>query len=105
MARGSRRWSVKLKLRENPGIVGAGASGGIGVFFTNAKDVTELKRPFHTMQLNTPWFSAQYDESNGVRVFSFTVGPGIGASYYGGNTATKTTKPFVTPLDLMTWQK
>jgi RHS repeat-associated protein len=72
-------------------VVGASAGVGVGLFFTNAKRPEELRGPFQTYQINTPWFGAQWDQSGNTKVFSFTLGPSLGASYWSGKTASVTT--------------
>jgi hypothetical protein len=76
---------------ESATVLGASAGVGAGLFFTNAASPEELRGPFDTRQLNTPWFGVQYDTSGDVKVFSFTVGPQVGASYYHGKTSAVTT--------------
>lgn len=83
--------AVEINDDESASVVGASAGVGVGLFFTNAKRPQELRGPFHTRQLNTPWFGIQFDQSGNTKVFSFTVGPSLGASYWSGKTSTVTT--------------
>lgn len=41
---------------ESAAVVGASTGIGGGLFFTNAATPEELRGPFYTQQLNTPWF-------------------------------------------------
>jgi RHS repeat-associated protein len=83
--------AVEISDDESASVVGASAGAGVGMFFTNAKRVEELRGPFQTRQLNTPWFGIQFDQSGNTKVFSFTVGPTLGGSYVSGKTSTVTT--------------
>ena len=53
---------------------------GGGIFYTNATIVNQLRGPFQTLSINTPWFSFQYGTSNGINIYSLTFGPGYGFS-------------------------
>jgi hypothetical protein len=83
--------AVEINDDESASVLGASAGGGVGMFFTNAKRVEELRGPFQTRQLNLPWVGLQFDTSGNTKVFSFTVGPQVGASYWSGKTTTVTT--------------
>jgi RHS repeat-associated protein len=85
---------------ESASIVGASTGIGGGLFVTNAGSPEELRGPFDTTQINTPWIGVQYDTSGGVNVFSFTLGPTVGYSYFHGKTGAITTPslPAVAPL-------
>jgi hypothetical protein len=83
--------AVEINDDESASVVAASAGGGVGFFFTNAKRPEELRGPFQTRQLNTPWVGIQLDRSGNTKVFSFTFGPSMGASYWSGKTASVTT--------------
>jgi len=83
--------AVEINGDESASVLGASAGGGVGVFVTNATRPEELRGPFQTRQLNTPWFGIQLDQSGNTKVFSLTIGPSLGASYWSGKTASVTT--------------
>ncbi len=70
-----------------PTVVGAFAGGGSGYFITNAGSAQQLRGPFTTISadIGTPFLgkaSIQIASStNGVWMFSLTIGPGAGASF------------------------
>jgi len=77
---------------DEPAVVfGAGAGGGGGFWVSNASRPEDLRGPFVTRQLNTPWVGIQVDTSGRVRVLSITFGPQQGALYWVGKTSTITT--------------
>lgn len=60
-------------------VAGAFAEVGGGFWFSNAKSVRDLAGPFQTGHYNLIFVALQVDKGdNGVRVFSFTMGPGGG---------------------------
>jgi hypothetical protein len=90
--------AVEINDDESASVLGASAGAGVGLFFTNAKRPEEMRGPFQTRQLNTPWFGLQFDQSGNTKVFSFTLGPSLGASYWSGKTATVTTPALPRPF-------
>jgi RHS repeat-associated protein len=76
---------------KDDGSIGGYAGGGVGLFLTNADNVSDLGGPFKTLLINTPLVSIQIGSSNGVVIGSITVGPGLGAdvSAYSTNTWVK----------------
>jgi RHS repeat-associated protein len=75
-------------------VIGNGAGAGAGLFFTNAKRIEELRGPFWTRIVSTPWLTVQYDRSGNVGVLSFTYGPSARAFYWSGPTTAVTTPSF-----------
>ena len=84
------------------GVAGAYAGAGLGLFITNANDVTALKDQFDTWSFNASpevipiKFSIQVGYNNGIWIISVTPGPGFGMSEstYPTNT---TVKPYMLP--------
>jgi RHS repeat-associated protein len=76
---------------ESAAVVGASAGYGGGLFFTNAGTPEQLRGPFETTQINTPWVGIQYDRSGLIKVVSVTFGPTVGVSYFHGKTGAVTT--------------
>ena len=75
-------------------VIGNGAGVGVGLFFTNAKRVEELRGPFWTRVFSTPWITVQYDTSGNIGMLSITYGPSVRAFYWSGPTTAATTPSF-----------
>jgi len=80
--------------------IGKSAGASLGLFVTNAKRVEELRGPFFTIQINTPFGNLEYDVSGNVRVFSITNGWSVGGGFWMGRTTTVTTPsiPLAVPV-------
>jgi hypothetical protein len=76
--------------------VGAYAGAGVGVFFTNAGSVTDLRGPFNTVDLNVPFGGLEFAWSQeNTWIVSMLFGPGQVASASRLTTTTATPRGFI----------